>query len=127
LNKIFSILLFFILSCSGASSKNDFLENKEKYDELYKILVNYNFEVITFETVNELSKLSVVQQKLIQSYMQELDINKIEKLEKGIYFIRGSSALGSDGYFRSNVPRESLEYYTILTPITGNWYSWYQD
>lgn len=126
--KLFSlILIFFLVACSGKASKSDFLKNKEKYEELYSIIAKYKFEQITYDTVNDLPALDEAHRTLIRNAFKILNIKKIEKFNEGIYFITDNSAIGSDGYFRSIVQKESLENYTILNHINGDWYSWYQD
>ena len=101
--------------------------NSDTYEELYRTLTNYDFDEITYDDVNDLYEIKDDDRGLINESFEILKIKKIEKFEEGIYFITGKSDTGNDGYFRSFVPKESLEDFTILSRIQGDWYTWYQD
>lgn len=123
----FFIILVFILGCSKSASTEDFLQRKSEYYKLYEVLKSNKFDTIKPETLNKLSGIDKSKLDIIHETMVNLKVSKIQKFEDGIFFVVGKSGWWDDGYFRSEVPSDSLVNYTILTHIENAWYRWYQD
>jgi hypothetical protein len=124
---IIVIILFLAIGCSSKVSKETFLKQKVKFDKLYEMVRPLKFDCIHSSEVVKYPESDIKKAPEIFSLMDTLSVRIICRYENGIFFEVEDNFIGGDGYLKVEIPKDSVEYWPIMTFIEDGWYRWYQD
>ncbi len=117
-----SFVSFF--SCKTNYSEIEFLQNENKYNQLFELLKDCEFEIITLKNISKFECIDSSKIEFLISGFNQINILKIKKLDEGIIFVKSQDFFGWHcGYFKrfENTGMESLEYFNI-THIKNDWF-----